>query len=81
MPRYYRLTLREYEELSRLLAIGSSLRMIGQALSRSPSTLSRELARQHVSLLTYRAVPAQQRAHRWTHRMNPTLLVTKIILV
>jgi len=68
MARYHRLSLMEREELSRLLATGSSLRRIGQALSRAPSTLSRELARQHASPLTYRAVSAQQRAHRWAHR-------------
>jgi len=35
----------EREELSRMLAAGHSLRATAQALSRAPSTLSRELAR------------------------------------
>jgi transposase, IS30 family len=68
MAQYQRLSLMEREELSRMLAAGHSLRAIGQALSRAPSTLSRELARQHASPLTYRAVPAQQRAQRWAHQ-------------
>ena len=68
MALYRRLSLMEREELSRMLAAGSSLRAIGQALSRAPSTLSRELVRQHASPITYRAVPAQQRAQRWAHR-------------
>jgi IS30 family transposase len=50
-----------------MLAAGASLRAIGQALSRAPSTLSRELTRHHASPLTYRAVPAHQRAQRWAH--------------
>ena len=67
MAQYRRMSLIEREELSRMLAAGSSLRAIGQALSRAPSTLSRELARQHASSVTYRAVSAHQRAQRWAH--------------
>ena len=67
MAQYQRLSLIEREELSRMLAAGSSLRAIGQALSRAPSTVSRELVRQHASPITYRAVPAHQRAQRWAH--------------
>src|SRR5439155_1165167 len=36
-------------------------------MSRAPSTLSRELSRQHASPVTYRAVLAHQRAQRWAH--------------
>ena len=68
MARYRRLRLMEREELSRMLAAGYSLRAIGQALSRAPSTLSRELSRHHASPVTYRAVRAHQRAHRWAQR-------------
>lgn len=67
MARYQRLSFMEREELSRMLAAGSSLRAAGQALSRAPSTLSRELARQHASFVTYRAVRAHQRAQRRAH--------------
>lgn len=65
MAQHHRLSLIEREELSRLLAAGASLRAIGQALSRAPSTLSRELTRHQASPLTSRAVPAHQRAQRW----------------
>jgi len=67
MARYRRLSLMEREELSRLLATGASLRATGGVLGRAPSTLSRELARQHASPDTYRAVRAHQRAQRWAH--------------
>src|SRR6058998_2522006 len=68
MEWYRRLSLMEREELSRMLAAGSSLRATGRALGRAPSTVSRELSRQHASPVTYRAVPAHQRAQRWAHR-------------
>ena len=67
MAQYHRLSLVEREELSRMLAAGASLRAIGQVLNRAPSTLSRELTRHHASPVTYRAVPAHQRAQRWVH--------------
>jgi IS30 family transposase len=57
----------EREELSRMLAAGYSLRATGRALGRAPSTVSRELSRQHASPVTYRAVLAHQRAQRWAH--------------
>ena len=68
MAQYHRLSLIEREELSRMLAVGASLRAIGQALSRAPSTLSRALTRHQASPVTYRAVPAHQRAQRWVHQ-------------
>lgn len=68
MALYRRLTLMEREELSRMLAAGYSLRATAQALRRAPSTVSRELTRHRASPVTYRAVPAHQRAHRWAHR-------------
>ena len=58
MARCRRLSLMEREELSRMLAAGSSLRAAAQALQRAPSTLARELTRHRTSPLTYRAVPA-----------------------
>jgi IS30 family transposase len=58
MAPYQRLSLMEREELSRMLAAGHSLRATAQALSRAPSTLSRELARHGTSSVTYRAVAA-----------------------
>jgi len=68
MARYHHLSVMEREELSRMLAAGSSLRATAQALKRAPSTLSRELTRHWTSPATYRAVPAHQRAQRWAHR-------------
>src|SRR5438105_11694131 len=68
MAPYRRLTLMEREEFSRLLAAGYSLRATAQALHRAPSTRSRELTRHRACPVTYRAVPAHQRAQRWAHR-------------
>ncbi|MGQ0810695.1 MAG: IS30 family transposase [Nitrospiraceae bacterium] len=68
MERYRRLSFMEREEVSRMLAVGYSLRATAQVLNRAPSTLSRELARHGTSPATYRAVPAHQRAQRWAHR-------------
>lgn len=67
MERYRRVSLMEREELSRMLAAGYSLRAAAQAMQRAPSTLSRELARHRATPVTYRAVPAHQRAQRWAH--------------
>jgi IS30 family transposase len=58
----------EREELSRMLAAGYHLRAAAQAMQRAPSTLSRELTRHRTSPVTYRAVPAHQRAQRWAHQ-------------
>jgi len=68
MERYRRLSLMEREELSRMLATGASLRATAQVMKRAPSTLSRELTRHRTSPVTYRAVPAHQRAQRWAHQ-------------
>jgi len=70
MVRYHRLSLVEREELSRMLAVGYSLRATAQLLARAPSTLSRELARHGASPQTYRAVPAHQRARRRAHQVR-----------
>ena len=78
MAQYRRLSLMEREELSRMLAAGSSLRTTAQAMNRAPSTLSRELTRQHASPVTYRAVPAHQRAQRRAHQpRNPRKLAVQ----
>jgi IS30 family transposase len=67
MAQYRRFTLMEREELSRMLAAGYSLRAAADVMKRAPSTLSRELTRHRSSSVTYRAVPAHQRAQRWAH--------------
>jgi len=68
MVRYRRLTLMEREELGRMLAVGVSLRAAACHMGRAASTLSRELTRHRTSPLTYRAVPAHQRAQRRAHQ-------------
>src|SRR5688572_19720547 len=55
------LTLAEREEISRGLVAGRSLRAMASALGRSPSTLSREIARNGGSG-RYRAATADTRA-------------------
>lgn len=64
MPSYRRFSLQEREELSRMLAMGISLRTMARQLDRWPSSLARELARHGPTRLTYRAVAAHQRAVR-----------------
>jgi IS30 family transposase len=62
-----RLSLAEREEISRGLVAGESLRSIAGRLGRSPSTVSREVAR-HGGAGRYRAVTADGRAVRATRR-------------
>jgi IS30 family transposase len=62
------LTLAEREEISRGLVVGRSLRAMAQALGRSPSTLSREVARNGGSE-RYRAARAE--AHAWKQALRP----------
>lgn len=61
------LTTTEREEISRQLACGGSLRAIGQALGRAPSTISREVARNH-GRTDYRAATADRQAWRRAQR-------------
>jgi IS30 family transposase len=62
-----RLSLDEREEVSRGLVAGESLRSIAGRLGRSPSTISREVAR-HGGARRYRAASADRRAVRATRR-------------
>lgn len=62
------LSLREREEVSRQLCAGSSLRAIARSLARSPSTVSREVAR-NGGRTRYRAADADSRA--WTSALRP----------
>jgi IS30 family transposase len=61
------LTAAEREEISRQLARGSSLRVISRLLGRAPSTICREVARNH-GRADYRAAPADRQALRRTRR-------------
>ena len=64
MDFYTRLTIKEREEISRMLAASQSLRRIAKELKRSPSSISRELHRNKASVWSYRAIEAQRRASR-----------------
>ena len=73
------LTTTEREEISRHLARGLTVRAISQALGRAPSTISREVARNH-GRAAYRAATADRQAWRRARRpkrrqlaMRPTL--------
>ena len=61
------LTLAEREEISRGLSAGNSLRQIAEALQRSPSTISREIARNGGR--RYRATEADKAA--WARARRP----------
>jgi len=81
MERYRRVSLMEREELSRMLAAGANLRAAAQAMQQASGTLSRELTRHRTSPVTYRAVPAHQRAQRWAHQpRKPRKLVVHVRL-
>jgi hypothetical protein len=67
------LTLREREEISRGLISGLSLRCIRSQLSRSPSTICREVA-SNGGLKQYRASQAYEAAWDRVHRPKPCKL-------
>jgi len=62
------LVLAEREEISRGIAAGRSIRRIAASLGRSPSTISREVAR-HGGRSSYRATEADARA--WERALRP----------
>ena len=63
------LTLGEREEISRGLCARRSIRQIAQVLGRSPSSVSREIARNTAHWWQYRAHRADQRA--WDRALRP----------
>ena len=65
--------LNEREEISRGIAGGESIRRIAAGLGRSPSTVSREVAR-HGGRESYRATEADARAWEWALRPKPCRL-------
>ena len=67
MVQHPRLNINEREEISRGLARGISECDIAASLSRSPSTISREINRNSNYWQPYRAVKSQRRADRLTH--------------
>jgi IS30 family transposase len=70
-----RLSLAEREEISRGLVGGESLRAIARRLSRSPSTISREVAA-NGRRRRYRACRADKAAVQRTRRPKPSKLAT-----
>ena len=69
------LSRREREEISRGIAAGDSMRTIAAALERSPSTVSREIAR-HGGREVYRADAADRAAWNLSRRAKPCRLAT-----
>ena len=71
MNSYRRLSMMEREEISRGLASGKSLNQIARDLSRSKSTICREVNQSRkICRLTYRAYWAQKRALRKSARRH-----------
>lgn len=68
------LSLAEREEISRAMVAGESIRTIAKNLSRSPSTISRELSR-NGGPDYYRASDAEQAAWDRAHRPKPCKLL------
>ena len=74
------LSFREREEIGLGRAAGESLRVIAARLGRSPSTISRELARNADSRGGYRASSAHARAYDRASRPKPAKLATNLVL-
>jgi len=70
------LTMEEREEISRGLATGRSSRSLAVELGRTPSTVSREIAR-NGGRLAYRAAVAEARAWKAAQRPKPCKLSTE----
>ena len=74
------LTFAEREEIALGRAAGESLRSIAAHLGRSPSTISRELARNHDLNRGYRATTAHVLAYDRASRPKPAKLATNLAL-
>ena len=71
MIKYHRISFLEREEISRQIALGSSLRAIAYSLSRAPSSISREIRQSGVvELKYYRAIFAQQQSTKIRHKIR-----------
>ena len=62
MREYKRISLQDREEISRDLAAGISSSGIGRKLGRHRSTITREIEKNSLDKLDYRAIDAQQNA-------------------
>jgi len=74
------LSFAEREEIAVGRAGGESMRSIAARLGRSPSTISRELSRNHRSGGGYRASSAHVLAYERASRPKPAKLVTNVVL-
>ena len=74
------LSFAEREEIAVRRAGGESMRLIAARLRRSPSTISRELARNHGPGGGYRASSAHVLAYERASRPKPAKLVTNLVL-
>lgn len=70
MRIYQRLTFKEREEISRYLASNLSIRLISSKLSRSPSTISREIKRSCMHRKYYRAIAGEKYAVKEKHKTS-----------
>lgn len=70
----------EREEIALGRAAGDSMRVIAARLGRSPSTISRELARNAAPRGGYRASSAHARAYHRASRPKPAKLATHVVL-
>ena len=74
------LSFAEREEIAVQRAAGAGVRAIARRLGRSPSTISRELARNSDVRVGYRASTAQVRAYERAGRPKPAKLVINLAL-
>ncbi len=71
MTKYHRISFFEREEISRQIALGSSLRVIAYSLSRAPSSIFREIRQSGiVELKYYRAIFAQQQSNKARYKLR-----------
>ena len=74
------LTFAEREEIAIARACGHGIRQIAHGLGRSPSTISRELARNVVGTKSYRATTAHALAYDRASRPKAAKLATNLVL-
>jgi len=71
MIKYHRISFFEREEISRQIALGSSLRAIATILSRAPSSISREIQLSGVcESKYYRAIFGQGQSNKMRHKLR-----------
>ena len=71
MIKYHRISFFEREEISRQIALGSSLRTIAGILNRAPSSISREIQLSGVcETKYYRAIFGQGQSNKMRHKLR-----------